>query len=215
MPDHLQDDTRENVSHQNGQESDSQAPGSSGSRAATPARSHRRWVLVLLILGLIPACVWAGNQLLVARPVAAAISGDPRNAGYTLAARLQQYVDPNVLVLDLRSVEAAAPADLLRGLFQAADTLSQLDQDFERVILARSGNPVFVMSGEDFRAIGRDYGDGQNPVYLIRTLPEKLRRASDGQAAFGTWEGGILGVAMRQMHDATEAVQAWANGQTQ
>ncbi len=212
MPDHLQDDSRENLNHEDGQELGSR---SSVSRTATPARSHRRWPLVCLSLGLTPTCVWAGNQLLVAKPVAAAISADPRNTGYTLSARLQQYVRPNVLVLDLRSVDSATPADLLRGLFQAADTLSQLNRSFERVILARSGKPVFIMSGEDFRAIGRDYGDGQNPMYLVRTLPEKLRRASDGQRAFGTWEGGILGVAMRQMQDVTEAAQTWANGQSQ
>src|SRR5688500_6478973 len=120
MPDHSQDDSREDLSHQNGQELSSPT---GGSRAAAPARPHRRWLLILLILGLIPACVWAGNQLLAAKPVAAAISGDPRNAGYMLSARLQQYVRPNVLVLDLRRVDSAAPADLLRGLFQAADTL--------------------------------------------------------------------------------------------
>ena len=41
-------------------------------------------------------------------------------------------------------------------------------------------------------------------LYLIRTLPKKLFNP-DGTAAFGRWEGGLLGVLSKQMEDVSAA----------
>jgi hypothetical protein len=82
---------------------------------------------------------------------------------------------------------------------------------FEKVVLARAGTPVFLVKGAEFSTIGAEFGAGQNPVYLIRTLPEKLFRPS-GEAAFGRWQGGLLGVLGKQMEDANEAARQWAAG---
>jgi hypothetical protein len=101
---------------------------------------------------------------------------------------------------------------LFRGVFQSAQALYDAKRSFDRVILARDGTPVFVMKGEEFLQIGMEYGAGQNPVYLIRTLPEKLYRPS-GKPAFGRWEGGLLGVLGKQMEDATNAAKQWAGAE--
>jgi hypothetical protein len=71
---------------------------------------------------------------------------------------------------------------------------------------------VFVIGGRDFDEIGRAFGGGENPLYLLRTLPEKLRRP-DGSRAFGEWEGGILGVTTRQLEDVTHAASTWMQRQ--
>jgi hypothetical protein len=154
---------------------------------------------------------WGLNYTLVDRGVSQALNADARNAGYSLSAHYRFYIDPSTLVLDLHDVSAAAPLDLFRGLFQSASALASSGRSFDHVILARGGTPVFLMTGDDFRELGVEYSGGQNPVYLIRTLPEKLYKPS-GEAAFGHWEGGMLGVLGKQMQEATEAGRSWAGG---
>jgi hypothetical protein len=45
-------------------------------------------------------------------------------------------------------------------------------------------------------------------MYTLRTLPENLNRP-DGEQAFGTWTGGMLGVLGHQMEDFAEWHSAW------
>lgn len=172
----------------------------------------RRVAALLLLLVLLAAGVWGVNQWRVGAPVAGALGADSRNDGFHLTAHYRYYVAPNTLVLDLRSVDSASPLDLFRGLFEAADTLARLERPFARVILSRKGTPVFELDGEDFLSLGREYGGGENSLYLLRTLPEKLRRPDSGTHPYGTWEGGILGVAMRQMQDVRDAAEHWIVG---
>ena len=153
--------------------------------------------------------VWSLNYMLIGRPVERKLGADLRNRGYSLCAHYRFYIDTSTLVLDLRSLESAAPVDLFRALFQSAEALNESGRTFEMVVLARSGTAVFLMKGDDFRATGAEFSGGQNPVYLIRTLPEKLLQPS-GVAAFHSWEGGLLGVLGKQMEDANEAARQWA-----
>ena len=67
---------------------------------------------------------------------------------------------------------------------------------------------VFVLSGDDFSALGQAYSQGENPIYLIRTLPQKLQTAS-GAPAFDTWSSGELGVLGKQLEDSNTFAQAW------
>lgn len=169
---------------------------------------------ILYVCGIISAVfflVWGLNYLLVGQPVASRIGVDPRNSGYTLSAHYRYYIDSTTLVLDLDDVRSAAPVDLFRAVFHSAEALHTAGRRFDQVILARSRKPVFVMKGEDFSTLGAEFGAGQNPVYLIRSLPEKFYRPS-GEAAFGRWEGGWLGVLGKQMGDASEAAGQWATG---
>jgi hypothetical protein len=176
------------------------------SLAAVP-RTRWKYLFVLpLAAGLL---VWGLNYILVQRSVTRALTSDPRNGGYSLAAHYHFYVEPSTLVLDLRDVPSAAPLDLFRGLFQAAAALASAGRHFNRVILARAGTPVFTMTGEDFRRLGTEFAAGQNPVFLIRTLPEKLHNPT-GEAAFAHWEGGVIGVLGKQMEDANAAARRWA-----
>jgi len=180
--------------------------------APIPAPRHRkRWVYRMAVLLCVVLFTWGLNYTLVDRGVSQALNADARNAGYSLSAHYRFYIDPSTLVLDLHDVSAAAPLDLFRGLFQSASALASSGRSFDHVILARGGTPVFLMTGDDFRELGVEYSGGQNPVYLIRTLPEKLYKPS-GEAAFGHWEGGMLGVLGKQMQEATEAGRSWAGG---
>jgi hypothetical protein len=177
--------------------------------SAPRSRSGRRLGTVFGIIAAVGAGIWGCNFAFVSHPVAARLEGDPRNAGFTLNARYAYYVQPGTLVLDLARVESAAPIDLLRAAFAAADTLYNPDRAFDRVIFARSGTPVFMMMGKDFQEIGNEMRQEQNPMYLVRTFPQRLYKPS-GERAYGTWEGGILGVLGRQMEDVGDVGRTWA-----
>lgn len=182
--------------------------------AGSPVPGSRRRRLIAAVLVVLVALIigsLVAMNIAVSRPVARVLAGDSRNEGFTVKAHLRGYTDSSVLVLDLRDVSDAAPADLWRGLFQAAEAFDELERSFERVLLARSGQTVFMLSGDDFQSIGRLYAAGENPVYLLRTLPEKLY-SSDGEAAYPTWEGGWLGVAAEQLNDVNDAASVWATG---
>jgi len=146
----------------------------------------------------------------VAVPVALELGEDERNEGFTLVAYRSLGVHPREITIDLFSADRAAPVDLYRGLFQASAALE--GRRFDRVTLARQGSAVFVMDGADFALLGESFTAGENPIYLIRTLPEKLY-LPDGTPAYGTWTGGFLGVLGAQMRDVNDAAQTWAGGQ--
>lgn len=147
---------------------------------------------------------------LVAMPVASALSQDTRNEGLTLVGYRAYGMHPSEITLDLRAIDNKAPIDMFRALFQAADALHE--KRFSRVNLARSGKVVFILTGDDFAEMGQAYGAGENPIYLTRTLPEKLY-TRDGVRAFDSWEGGLLGVLTQQLNDSNTFAQAWIDGE--
>jgi hypothetical protein len=162
-------------------------------------------VLLLTVLAAWPAY----EHVAIRRPVSSTLAEDPRNAGMTFRAGFGG-LSTGVLVLNLREATAAAPVDLLRALFQTAEIFAGR-REFREVRLARSGQVVFVLRGGDFEEIGREFGAGQNPMYLMRTLPGKLY-LPDGSPAFGQWSGGMLGVLLREMEDVNAAANRWAAG---
>ena len=113
---------------------------------------------------------------------------------------------PDSIVLDIRDVglENSAAATI-GGVIEFADALSE--REFREVVLAWRGEPRFILGGRDFQEMGREAAY-QNPVYTIRTLPEKLR-APDGSRAFSVWTGGMIGVLGAQMDDVNEFARQW------
>jgi len=174
----------------------------------TPRSRLLAALLSALLAGVL--VVWLANLLILDRPVNAALTADSRNDGYTIRAHFDHYVVPGTLVLDLTAVESAAPVDVFRGLFQAADTLASSGKQFEKVVLARNGKSVFIIPGDKFRNLGAAYGSGENSLYLLRTLPEQLLEP-DGSNAYGTWTGGVFGVFRQQMEDVNDAARHWMN----
>lgn len=131
---------------------------------------------------------------------------DPRNEGIRVFVHYKYFVNPSVLIYDLRDVSGkSSPMDVTRVLLQYAE--QQKERSFTVVELAHRGNEKFLLQGDYFQKLGQEYGT-QNSAYTIRTLPENLYK-SDGSHAFGTWSGGILGVLGRQMEDFTTWHRAW------
>lgn len=204
--DHLEKHQRAGSIEQGGE-----TTASVGDESVLKAPSRRRPLYACGLLVGVIIIGWGLNYVLVGQPVASKLGADPRNSVYSLSAHFRYYIDPTTLVLDLRDVGDPAPVDLFRAVFQSAEALHATGRRFDRVILARLRTPVFTMTGDAFSTLGEEFSEGQNPVYLIRTLPEKLYRPS-GEAAFGQWQGGLIGVLGKQMEDASEAARQWING---
>ena len=72
----------------------------------------------------------------------------------------------------VKNVSADVTAmDVFRVFLHAADNLK--DRQFEKVNLCFREEVRFVLDGADFAIIGKDY-ESQNPMYTIRSFPEKL-----------------------------------------
>lgn len=161
------------------------------------------WLLVPVAF-VAAAASW--NYFSAQRPLSSALASDPRNGGLSEFAHYQWYVNPNVLVFDLRGVsETNSELDVLRSLLQYTQAVKS--RNFSKVVLAYKGQPRFMLKGSYFKQLGVDYSH-QNPVYTLRTLPEHVYNL-DGTPAFGTWTGGWLGVVKHQMHDLNAFSRQW------
>lgn len=169
--------------------------GVSFHRGRTMARSITKFLSVIAILG---CAIGAWNYFTLQYRAGQVLSGDPRNEGIKVFAHYGWFVDPTVLVFDLRQVSGEnSPLDVTRTLLQFART--QQDRKFERVVLSYKGGRKFQLEGDYFHTLGSDH-EHQNPVYTLRTLPENVYQL-DGSPAFGTWTGGLLGVVGKQMNE--------------
>jgi hypothetical protein len=163
----------------------------------------------LLLFFVVAALLALGgsNMLFAELPVQRRLGMDERNSVVSLHAYHRWGLDPSVIVLDLWSIDPrrTSMADVDRVLFQSAEALS--GREFRSVVLAYRGRAKFEIEGARFKEIGESYS-WQNPVYLIRTLPEKLRLPS-GEPAFSAWTGGWLGVVNAQMKDHEVFHNSW------
>lgn len=166
----------------------------------------RRIIIITLIALALALGVGIANYALVHSDMRAAINGDARNAGLVVYGYHEKFVVPATIVIDLRDVSGTnSPADVLRLLLQFAE--KQKTKNYGQVILSFRGEPRFMLKGDYFKTLGEEYGT-QNPVYTMRTMPENLF-GPDGERAFGTWTGGVLGVLGKQMEDFNEFHKRW------
>lgn len=165
--------------------------------------------LLLSISVTAVALVACANYFMLMGPLQDVIKRDQRNAGISAVAHYRYYVDPSVVIFDLREVaDQKAPVDVMRVFFQFADVLQK--RQYDRVVLAFRGTGKFQMEGDYFKKLGTEF-QTQNPVYTMRTLPQNLYRM-DGSPAFQTWTGGMLGVLSKQMEDFVQFHLQWYAG---
>lgn len=159
-----------------------------------------KWILVVAGLA---ACVVAVN---IARVNGAATTAARYQDDITSYAYYRFGIIPDSIVFDLRSVGWGASQVQVLGVFLRF-AREMKDRDFREVRLSYRGRTKFILGGDEFSDIGQEY-QYQNPVYTIRTFPEKLR-TPDGRRAFSTWSGGLLGVVGQQMEDVNALGRRW------
>jgi len=139
--------------------------------------------------------------------VNAAVAGSVgARSNMTVFAYYQMGVVPDSIVYDVWEVgNETSSFSALGSFFRFAEEMR--DRDFREVRMANRGKTVFVLGGDDFKMIGESLSV-QNPAYLLRTFPEKLE-LPDGRPAFGTWTGGLIGVANSQLEDLNDLSKQW------
>ena len=167
---------------------------------------HRKLKILTLLAIFSFAIVFTLNYLMLQRPLTEVIDNDYRNTGINLKAHYGNYVSPSILVININQIDQdKAPMDVFRVFLQFAEKLR--DKDFENVELSSKGVLKFTLKGRYFKQLGVQYSS-QNPVYTIRTFPENVYRP-DGQRAFSSWSGGLIGVVGKQMQDFNEFCKEW------
>lgn len=165
------------------------------------------FVACLGLVGVVGVFIW--NHVSLQQKLDDVVSADPRNSGIECKVHFRNYIDADIIVFDLRRVGGdKSPADVFRVLLQFAERVKA--QRYQLVELEYQGSVRFLVDGGYFRRLGREYGS-QNPVYTMRTFPEHVQRP-DGEPAFSSWAGGLLGVISRQMDDFNEFHRQWYIG---
>ncbi len=162
--------------------------------------------LVRLVAFALPVLVFLLNFGLFQDPVNKVIQRDDRNRGISVRAHWRWYVDPTVLVYDLRDMPAGATGvDALRPLLHFA--YKQKGRQFVRVDLAWRGTRRFSIKGGDFAELGRQYVT-RSPVDTMVVMPGILYR-SDGSKAFPARSGSITEQTSQLLVDFTTFVNTW------
>lgn len=173
---------------------------------AKPSRNSRRWLLLLGIPLLLIAAIYGWNYLALQSPLNEVIREDTRNDGISVSTHYDYYLNPSILVFDLRDVSMTnSKADVFRVLLQYAAKMKS--SHYDKVHLAFRGETKFILDGDYFQQLGQEYGL-QNPVYTMRTFPSHLKRP-DGSEAYGSWTGGMIGVLQKEMEDFTNFHDKW------
>ena len=164
-------------------------------------------------LVLIPVVVFLVNYGLFQQPMDQVLERDQRNEGMTVRAHWRWYVDPTVLVYDLRSASADTKGiDVLRAFLQFA--YRQKDRHFGRVVLAWQGVPRFYVNGPDFSELGRQYAK-RSPIDTMVVIPSVVYRM-DGSRPFPVPAGQAwLDQQQKQLLDFNRFINAWAAAQVQ
>jgi hypothetical protein len=134
------------------------------------------------------------------------LKDDPRNNGVEVSVYYGNYVNPSILIYDLKSISKTnSMADVFRVFLQFSEKVQS--KKFDVVELSFMGKTKFRIKGDYFQTLGKEYS-WQNPVYTIRTFPKNLINL-DGSMAYPEWTGGWLGVARKQMEDFNDFHKKW------
>ncbi len=163
--------------------------------------------LLLSVFLLVPMLVYLLNYGLFQQSIEQVIERDDRNRGMDVRAHWRWYVDPTVLVYDVRVATADTTGiDVLRAFLQFA--YRQKDRHFGRVTLAWQGTPRFYLAGADFAELGRQY-PYRSPMDTMVVIPTMVRRL-DGSRAYPA-RGGLawLEEHRERLLDFNRFINAW------
>ncbi|MBN6078055.1 hypothetical protein HYE59_11125 [Aggregatibacter actinomycetemcomitans] len=167
---------------------------------------NKKAIIIILILFSIVGGIFGFNYFSLTKPLDNVLESDYRNKGVEISVHYENYVNPNVLVFDIRKIQLTnSVADVFRVFWQYTNELRT--KSFDKIILSSKGQPKFYILGSHFNQLGKEYGI-QNPVYIVRTFPEKVYNMN-GTKAFNSWTGGMLGVTARQMDDFNDFARKW------
>lgn len=149
------------------------------------------------------------NYFSLQRHMNAVLSNDSRNKGVKVLVHYKWLINPTEIKYDLRDISGENSAlDVNRVMLQFSEKIK--NKEFKKVYLSYKGKDKFFLKGDYFQNIGKEY-EYQNPIYTLRTMPENVYLLN-GEHAYGTWEGGWLGVMNKQMEDLNTFAKDWYLG---
>jgi len=166
----------------------------------------RKIIWLAIIFSIIAGGIFSFNYFTITKPLSEVLESETRNSGISIKSHYGYYLQPTVLVIDVRDISGEKnAADVFRVFLQYASKLKE--KSFNTVLLQSKGKTKYFLKGDYFKRLGDEYRT-QNPMYTIRTFTEHVY-APDGSKAFGTWSGGLLGVLKKQMEDFSEFHKKW------
>lgn len=161
---------------------------------------------VIFLLSAVVGGVFSFNYFSLIKPYDEMFKADYRNQGVDVSVYYQYYVNPNVLIFNIKNVSNTnSMADVFRVLWGYSAAIKH--KNFERVELAFKGKTKFYLKGSYFQSIGK-MRDIENPIYVMNHFPENVYNPN-GSRAFATWTGGWLGVAQKQLEDFNNFHRQW------
>ncbi len=166
----------------------------------------KKITIPLMALFLIVASIYGYNYFKLQSVMNDVLSNDHRNGGIKVRTTFENFINTDILLYNLTQVSnKKSMADVFRVFLQFSESVSSYD--FDKIILAHNGKKKFLIDGEYFKKIGKEF-DFQNPVYTTRTFPEHLNNL-DGTPAYPGWTGGWLGVVGKQIEDFNDFHKQW------
>lgn len=167
---------------------------------------NKKVLSIIIVVASLLIIVFSINWISLNKPLSEALKSDQRNDGIEVISHYEIYVNPSVVVFDIKNVgNENSRADVFRVLMQFSERMK--DRDYEQILLSYRGTVKFQIKGSYFKQLGNEFGE-QNSIYTIRTFPENLYKP-DGSKAFGSWSGGIFAVLGKQMEDFNEFHNQW------
>ena len=162
-------------------------------------------IVGILILASVVG-IYCFNQFQLQSPMNDVLEMDYRNNEIEVSVHFGNYVNPSILVFDLKSVSTQkSMADVFRVFLQFAEAMKE--RKFDTIELSYRGKTKFKIDGNYFQTLGEEYS-WQNPVYTMRTFSENLKNP-DGTRAYPEWTGGLLGVTKEQMEYFNDFHMKW------
>lgn len=170
-------------------------------------KTSRRWLLGAIFIGVAAmALLWLYNEVLLQKPLQRVLATDARNRGLRISAHFDGWIDTDSVVFDVTGLSGETrEVDVFRAFLQYAN--EQKDHRFKTIILAAFGKKKFVVPGEYFQQLGREFGV-QNPMYTIRTFPHHVL-SLNGTKPFPEYDGGILFVLGKEMEQFSDLNKEW------
>jgi len=172
----------------------------------TGHKMNKSIMIPFIFILLLAIGIYGFNYLSLQSKMNDVLKNDSRNNGIEVSVHYSHYINPSMLVYDLKSISYTnSMADVFRVFLQFSEKVQS--NKFDIIELSYMGKVKFKIKGEYFQILGKEY-TWQNPVFTMRTFPENLMHL-DGSMAYPEWTGGWLGVAGKQIEDFNDFHMKW------
>ncbi len=166
----------------------------------------KKILIILFVVSVIIFAIYFFNYNQLQSKMNYVVNNDSRNDGIVVNVHFGGYLQKSILEYNLKSISSnKSKADVFRVFLQFSEEMKE--NSFKQIYLSFRGNKKFIINGDYFNTLGKEYSF-QNPIYIMRTFPENLKKL-DGQNAYPEWTGGLLGVSNKQLEDFDDFHNNW------